>query len=193
MNKETYTEYIGRDAGYMTCYAVCAGGDERAVAETLMSERDAVSVSLVSDSKTQFDNMLENMDYVVWLVIFSAGALAFIVSFNLSNINVTERQREIATIKVLGFYPSESSAYVFRENLLLTAIGACVGLVMGVFLHMYVMSQIKVDAVSFDVNIKPLSFLFAVILTFVFSFLVDMVMRRKIASINMAESLKSIE
>ena len=86
-----------------------------------------------------------------------------------------------------------TAAYVFRENLLLAAIGACVGIVMGVSLHMYVMSRIKADAVSFDVNIKPLSFLFAVILTFVFSFLVDMVMRRKIASINMAESLKSIE
>ena len=193
MNHETYTGFVGRDAEYSTGYGICAGDDMRNIAETLMSDRGALSASLISDTRVQLDNMLENMNYVVWLVIFSAGALAFIVSFNLSNINVTERQREIATIKVLGFYPSESSAYVFRENLLLTAIGACVGLVMGVFLHMYVMSQIKVDAVSFDVNIKPLSFLFAVILTFVFSFLVDMVMRRKIASINMAESLKSIE
>ncbi len=193
MSAETYTNYLGRELDYSTVYATTDSEDMRAVAETLMSDRGAESVNIIQDTQTQFDNMISSLNYVVWLIIFCAGALAFIVSFNLSNINITERKREIATIKVLGFYPSETYSYVFRENLVLTFIGCCFGLILGVFLHAYVMSQITVDAVSFNVQIRFISYIYAIILTFVFSFIVDLIMRRKISGINMAESLKSVE
>lgn len=193
MSAETYTQYLGRELDYSTVYAQTDSEDMRSVAETLMSDRGAESVNIIQDTQEQFDNMISSLNYVVWLIILCAGALAFIVSFNLSNINITERKREIATIKVLGFYPSETHSYVFRENLVLTFIGCCFGLVLGVFLHAYVMSQITVDAVNFNVQIRFISYIYAIILTFVFSVIVDLIMRRKISGINMAESLKSVE
>lgn len=133
------------------------------------------------------------MNYVVLLVIVCAAALAFIVLYNLTNINITERIREIATIKVLGFYKKETASYVFRENMVLTAIGAGAGLILGYFLHGFIMSRINVDMVSFDVHIRPVSYLYSVILTFIFNFLVNRVMSFKLDGINMAESLKSVD
>ena len=122
-----------------------------------------------------------------------AGALAFIVLYNLTNINITERIREIATIKVLGFYAGETAQYVFRENILLTAIAAVVGLPLGKALHTFVLSQVKVDALSFHMYISPLSYILGIVITFVFAFMVSLVMQRKLAKVSMTESLKSIE
>ena len=143
--------------------------------------------------KERISNMMKSMNYIVIVVILSAGALAFIVLYNLTNINITERIREIATIKVLGFFKNETSAYVFRENRVLTAFGIVFGLILGVFLHSFVMSQIKVDMVSFDVYVAPLSYVYSIVLTFVFNFLVNLIMSVKLENINMAESLKSVE
>ena len=137
--------------------------------------------------------MLTCVDYIVLLLIFSAGALAFVVIYNLTNINITERIREIATIKVLGFYPKETAGYVFGENLLLTAGGALLGLGLGKLLHAFVLSKINIDMISFNVRISPASFLISVLLTFVFSAAVDFFMYFKLQKINMAQSLKSIE
>ena len=119
--------------------------------------------------------------------------LHFIVLYNLTNINITERIREIATIKVLGFFKNETSDYVFRENRVLTTFGIAVGLVLGVFLHAFVIGQIKVDMVAFDTYIAPMSYVYSIVLTFVFNFLVNRVMSVKLDKINMAESLKSVE
>ena len=152
-----------------------------------------MNVTVVPEMKERVENMMSMMNAVVWLVIGSAGALAFIVLFNLSNINITERQREIATIKVLGFYPRETGAYVFRENLVLTLMGIVVGLPLGVWLHRFVMNQIQVDMVAFKVAIMPVSYLLSVVIVLLFLKVVDLVMRRKIDHIDMAESLKSIE
>lgn len=155
---------------------------------------DAVTtVSVNWDLRQRVSNMMQSLDYVIALVILSAGALAFIVLYNLTNINITERIREIATIKVLGFYPKETAAYVFRENLFLTAISALVGLVLGKWLHAFVMSQIRVDMLHFDVRIAPVSYVLAVVLTFVFAAVVNLAMSRKLEKISMTESLKSIE
>ena len=115
------------------------------------------------------------------------------VLFNLTNINITERLREIATIKVLGFYPGETARYIFRENFVLTLIGMLAGLGLGVLLHRFVMAQIAVDMIYFNCVIKPVSFVFGILLTFVFTVLVSLGMRRKLDRINMAESLKSVE
>jgi putative ABC transport system permease protein len=137
--------------------------------------------------------MMKSLNSIVLLVIFCAGSLAFVVLFNLSNINITERVREIATIKVLGFFPSEVSAYVFRENIVLTAIGGLAGLPLGIWLHRFVMSQIQIDFVSFQVNILPQSYVLAIMMTFAFTFAVDLMMQGKLNKISMAESMKSVE
>lgn len=151
------------------------------------------TVSVNNDLRVRVANMMKSLDYVILLVCLSAGALAFIVLYNLTNINITERIREIATIKVLGFYPNETSAYVFRENFFLTGISALVGLLLGKWLHTFVMEQIKIDMLSFDIRIAPLSYGLAVILTFVFAAVVSLAMYYKLEKISMTESLKSIE
>ena len=130
---------------------------------------------------------------VVLVLVISAGMLAFIVLYNLTNINITEREREIATIKVLGFYDGETNRYVFRENIILTVLGALVGLPMGKLLHAYVMGQIKIDLMCFDVRVAPLSYLISAALTLVFGLLVNLALRRKIRTIDMSQALKSIE
>ena len=135
----------------------------------------------------------KGVDYAVVLIIVCAAALAFVVLYNLTNINITERIREIATIKVLGFYPGETSAYVFRENNALTFLGMLVGLPLGKWLHAYVMSQIRIDTIAFDVRIAWQSVVFSMLLTAVFAAIVNVVMYFKLRRISMAESLKSIE
>ena len=122
-----------------------------------------------------------------------AAALAWVVLFNLTNINITERVREIATIKVLGFFDRETSMYVFRENMMLTGVGAVVGIPLGFLLHRFVMSRIVIDMVSFDVHITGLSYALSILLTFIFAMGVNLMMHRKLKNINMAESMKTIE
>ena len=137
--------------------------------------------------------MMQSLDYIVVVVILAACALAFIVLYNLSNISITERVREIATVKVLGFYPRETQSYVFREILLLTIAGALVGLPCGKLLHAYVMQQIAIDMVSFEVRIAPLSYGLSFGITIVLALLVNLLLVRKLDRIDMAESLKSVE
>ena len=137
--------------------------------------------------------MMSSLDYIVLVVILSAAGLAFVVLYNLTNINITERIREIATIKVLGFYPNETAQYVFRENIVLTFFGMLAGLGLGILLHRFVMTQIIVDMVYFNIQILPTSFLYSFALTLIFTVLVNLFMRRKLERINMAESLKSVE
>ena len=126
-----------------------------AVAQILDNDRIAAA-TLTDDFKERFDNMIKSLDYVIVMIVVCAAALAFIGLYNLTNINITERIREIATIKVLGFFGSETSAYVFRENLMLTGFGALMGLVLGRILHIYVMYKIDVAMVYFgnDINIS---------------------------------------
>lgn len=140
-----------------------------------------------------FTSSLESVDYAVVLIIVCAAALAFVVLYNLTNINITERIREIATIKVLGFYPMEVASYVFRENFFLTAIGGGVGLLLGKLLHWFVMEQINIDMVCFQAVVQPVSYLYSFALTFLFACIVNAAMFGKLDDINMAESLKSIE
>ena len=154
---------------------------------------DVTSVTLYQDFRDRLTKMMSALNYIVLLIIICAAALAFIVAYNLTNINIIERNREIATIKVLGFTRSETSDYVLRENLLLTAMGAVVGIFLGIRLHRFVMSKIVIDLVYFPVRIKLLSYLLAVVLTFVFTALVNLFMSLRMEKINMAESLKAVE
>lgn len=159
----------------------------------ISKDENVAAITLLEDLKVRLSNMMSSLNYIVLLVIICAAGLAFIVIYNLTNINITERLREIATIKVLGFFRNETSAYVLRENITLTSIGIIFGLGLGVLLHRFVMQQIVVDMVSFRVKILPMSFVYSILLTFVFNFLVNIVMEFKLEKINMAESLKSVD
>lgn len=167
--------------------------DTAAGGAALMNADNVAAVSITQSFRDRVDNMMSALDYVIALVVASAGALAFIVLYNLTNINITERIREIATIKVLGFNRSETAQYVFRENVVLTAISALVGIPLGKWLHGFVMDQVVIDLMCFDVHIEPLSYVMSVVITFVFALIVNFVMYFKLDKINMAESLKSIE
>ena len=194
MNGNTYEELTGKAPEYKTVYACYK--DDVSVNQVTKELLELEHVSSVSNSnvfRERFSNMIGSLNYVVLLVIICAGALAFIVLYNLTNINITERVREIATIKVLGFFPAEVNNYVLRENMVLTGLGALVGLPLGKALHAFVMSKVDIDFLNFPIQIYPATYLYSFLLTFVFAMVVNLFMTRKLAHIDMAESLKSIE
>lgn len=189
----TYEAYMG-DAEYKGIYVnLPQDKDVHAAGAAFMSADNVTAVSINEDMLARFSGMMDSMNYVVLVIIISAAALAFIVLYNLNNINITERIREIATIKVLGFYKKETTSYVFRENMVLTGIGCLLGLLLGKLLHLYVMHEVKIDMVSFDVQITMMSYLISIALTFVFNWFVNRIMTGKLEKINMAESLKSVD
>ncbi|MBE5954281.1 MAG: FtsX-like permease family protein [Lachnospiraceae bacterium] len=191
---DTYADFFGEEYEANTMYInVTEGADSYELGASLSELDSVLNVTVVEEVKNMISNTMEMLDMVVWLVIGCAGALAFIVLFNLSNINITERVREIATIKVLGFYQRETGAYVFRENLVLTLMGIVVGIPLGKLLVSFVISQIKVDMFIMKETLFPISYVLTVVLVFLFLKLTDWVMRGKLESIDMAESLKSIE
>ena len=191
---DTYVDFFGEDYKANTMYInVTEDADSYELGANLSELDSVLNVTVVEEVKNMISNTMKMLDMVVWLVIGCAGALAFIVLFNLSNINITERVREIATIKVLGFYQRETGAYVFRENLVLTFMGIIVGIPLGVILNGFIISQIKVDMFIIKETLFPISYVLTVVLVFLFLKLTDLVMRGKIEAIDMAESLKSIE
>ena len=158
-----------------------------------MTYKAALSISYTQTMMDQLDYMLSALDSVIIVLITSAGLLAFVVLYNLNNININERKRELATIKVLGFYDGEVDAYVYRENILLTIIGVFVGVALGIVLHRFVIVTVEVDYCMFGRNINLPSFLIAAAFTAVFSIFVNFVMHFKLKKIDMVESLKSVE
>jgi len=194
MSRESYTNGLQKEPVYSNALVHLKDQDSYDESNAAISDLDFVLSSNASKTfQARFDSMLESLDYIVLVVIVSAGALAFIVLYNLTNINITERIREIATIKVLGFYPGETASYVFRENIVLTTIGGLLGLVLGIFLHRYVMFNIDLDVVTFEKYVAPRSFFYSILFTFVFAMFVNGLMYFKLQRINMAESLKSME
>ena len=177
-----------------TAYVNFAEGQEANAAGAVLLGADHVShVTLTADMRTRVGSMLESLDYIVLIVLVCAGALAFIVLYNLTNITITERTREIATLKVLGFYQREQNSYVFRENIVLTGISALCGIPMGIALLHYVMAQIKISTIYFGCRLAWESYLLAVLITFAFTFIVDLALTSKTRRINMAEAMKAIE
>lgn len=194
INNETYRSQLGKEPEYKSAFAIVKESIDVHEASAKASDyNNVLSVSVTEDMRGRIGNMLTSMNYIVTLVILCAGALAFIVLYNLTNINITERIREIATIKVLGFYAKETADYVFRENIMLTGIGAVIGLLLGKWLHWFIMYQIRIDMVSFKTYVAPISYVWSFLLTFVFAMFVNALMQLKLEKINMAESLKSIE
>ena len=195
ISPETCEEQLGEVPEYKSALANAPdGADINRCAEALTHDVDGVrGVTLSVDTKARMSSMLDGLLVVVAAIILCAGLLAFIVLYNLTNINISERIREIATLKVLGFYPNEAAHYVFRENLILTGAGAVFGLGLGVALHAFVMNAIKVDMMYFKPHISFLSFAVSIVITFVFAMIVNAIMRRRIDNIDMAGALKSIE
>lgn len=195
ISPETCEEQLGEVPEYKSALANAPdGADINRCAEALTHDVDGVrGVTLSIDTKARMSSMMDGLLVVVAAIILCAGLLAFIVLYNLTNINISERIREIATLKVLGFYPNEAAHYVFRENLILTGAGAVFGLGLGVALHAFVMNAIKVDMMYFKPHISFLSFAVSIAITFVFAMIVNAIMRRRIDNIDMAGALKSIE
>lgn len=195
ISPDTCSEQLGKVPEYKSALANApTGEDVSACAAAIANDVDGVrGVTLSIDTKDRMSSMMDGLLVVVAAIILCAGLLAFIVLYNLTNINISERIREIATIKVLGFYPKEAAHYVFRENLILTGAGAVFGLGLGIALHAFVMNNIKVDMMYFKPHISFLSFAVAIIITFVFALIVNAIMRRRIDNIDMAGALKSIE
>ena len=164
-----------------------------AVSARLLAMDAVQGISFTVDQMTTVLNMLGSIDSVVALIIACAAALAFVVLYNLSNINITERTREIATLKVLGFYDNEVSAYIYRENIILTILGTAAGLLLGTGLTRFVVTTAEIDSIMFGRNIYPFSFLMAALLTFLFSFLVNWAMHYRLKKISMVESMKSVD
>lgn len=161
--------------------------------ELMRKENVVASVIFFTDSAEKFDSMTTSLSAIVVVIIGCAGLLAFVVLYNLTNINISERTREIATFKVLGFYNNEVSATVYRENIILTVLGAAIGLVVGILLHGSIMSNIEQSGIMFGNYISPLSFLYSFAMTIMFTMLVNWLMYGKLKNIHMIESLKSIE
>ena len=194
LSPDTWEKQTGELAEFRSVYINSEQVADEHILLTRLMNLDAVSsVTVNADTLDRFNSMMVSLDYIVVLIIICAGSLAFVVLYNLTNINITERIREIATIKVLGFYPNETAAYVFRENIFLTAIGAMAGIFLGRWLHWFVMEQINIDMVCFARIIRPQSYLYSIALTFLFACIVNAVMFFKLERINMAESLKSVE
>lgn len=196
MSKELYEEKFGENLklnAVLLKLTEDGKAHEDQVAEDWLEEGEILVVTSTSYLISNFEDMIKSLNSVVVLMIICAAALAFVVLYNLTNINVAERMREIATIKVLGFTDKESANYVYRENIVLSIIGIVLGLVIGIFLSNYIVSTIEMDMVMFGRNIKLLSFIYAAALTLVFTLLVNVAMYRKINNISMVESLKSVE
>ena len=163
------------------------------VGRNILKKEGALSVSYTHDIEKQLDDMLKSLNMVIVVLIISAGMLAFVVLYNLNTVNIAERKRELATLKVLGFYNTEVAEYVYRENILLTFLGAVVGALLGKFLHLFIIETVEVDSAMFGRNINLPSFIYSLALTVAFSLMINGVMYFKLKKIDMVESLKSIE
>jgi putative ABC transport system permease protein len=194
MRPQTVEAQWGETPEDQMAFVQLKDGKDAHSAYSVISEMDNVlNVSVSEDLAKQVCSMLDALDMVVVTIVICAGLLAVIVLYNLTNISITERIREIATIKVLGFNSKETAAYVFKENLLLTGMGTVIGLLGGILLLEFVMSQIKVDFVWMYANLRPISYVWAVLLTGLSAVFVDFVLYFKLEKINMAEALKSVE
>lgn len=191
ISPETYEDTFGEWAEKTALITI--DGDVDEVAKKVNDVEAIASVQQLEVMRDLVNNALSCLDYIVLMVVVFSAALAFIVIYNLTNINLAERSREIATVQVLGFRKNETESYVLTENIGLSILAGFVGLPLGVVFHRIVMSMIQIDLIMFRVEIKPISYVYALILTVVFATIVNLFMRKHIAKIKMAESLKAVE
>ena len=195
MSQACYEQIFGQtpeENAVLVSYDTQADGAQE-LEQKLVSLDGVSSLTRIEDTRKTFGTSLESVDYAVALIIVCAAALAFVVLYNLTNINITERMRELATLKVLGFYDGELSAYIYRENVILTVFGVAMGMVMGKFLHQWLILTVEIDLLMFGRTVAPTSYLWAVLLTTVFSLVVNLAAHRKLKKLDMVESLKTVE
>lgn len=194
IDPQTFEDLYGRHPDYNTvCFNFKDGADEGAFKNEVTACKEFYGVSLMSESGKDFLTSLDSLDAVVILLIVCAGLLAIVVLYNLANINITERVREIATIKVLGFYDIETSAYIYRENIITAILGILIGAFVGIILHRFVVITAEVDIVLFDRRLVWWAFLLGAAFTAVFTVIVNFVLHFKLKKIDMVESMKSVE
>ncbi|MGL5693833.1 MAG: ABC transporter permease, partial [Peptostreptococcaceae bacterium] len=196
MSEECYKELFDRDVDYNRVLGVIKNTEkasEELISKKLIENKIVKGVSFNTGMKESFSDTIENLKYVVLIMIASAGSLAFVVLYNLTNVNISERIREIATIKVLGFYDNEVSAYIYRENIILTVIGTVVGLGLGKVLHQFIMITVEMESMMFGRVINTSSYALAAILTIVLGIIVNLSMYNKLKNVQMVESLKSVD
>lgn len=196
MTADMYEQGFGKAPEYNSVYYSVKEGEEDAiesVGEDVIKEEGALSVSYAGGIEDQLNDMLGSLNIVIVVLVISAGMLAFVVLYNLNNINITERKRELATLKVLGFYPMEVAEYVYRENIILTVLGGLFGIIFGKLLHGFIIVTVEIESTMFGRNIDFSSFVYGFLITFAFSVFVNGVMYFKLKKIDMVESLKSVE
>lgn len=196
MSPELYQELYGEEPEYNSILFDLKDASAQELSQTgeeLLKYDGVMNVTYTNSIEDQLNTMLQSLDLVIVVLIVSAGLLAFVVLYNLNNINITERRRELATLKVLGFYDTEVSSYVYRENIMLTIFSIAVGIVLGALLHRFVITTVEVDAVMFGRVVKWQSYLYSALFTTAFSLFVNWVMYYKLKKIDMVESLKSVE
>lgn len=196
MSKQTYENIYKKDYTanvLLTKNNNLTSEEQDELASEIMNQNEVASVSNISSMVEQIDDMMSLLNYVVVVLIVSAGLLAFVVLYNLSNVNISERIRELATIKVLGFYDKEVYKYVTRETVILTVIGIILGLIGGYFLNYYIMGTCEINILRFSKTINPISYVYAVIITVVFTVIVNIATYFALKKIDMIENLKSVE
>ena len=194
LGPEYYREVFGEEPEY-NCQLLNLRDPslEDSVSQALLENESVLAVTLTSTIRSQFGSISDNLKYVIAVLVMSAGLLAFVVLYNLTNINITERTREIATLKVLGFYDREVSAYIYRENTALTLMGTALGLLLGIALTRFVVATAEIDAIMFGRQIYPFSYAVSAALTLAFSAFVNFVMHFRLRKVDMVESLKSVD
>ena len=195
MSRRYYKEVFGKEAGSNIIYLSTTGDDaaQKLLANEISTLQGVEGISLYSGLLDNFNSMVKGLNGIIWVLIVSSMLLAFVVLSNLITVNISERQREIATLKVLGFRRAEVKKYIFKENNLLAGIGGIVGIPVGIALHRYIMRTVEMDYLMFGRNIEWMSFFYAFVLTIAFSVVVNRMMTKRLNDIRMVESLKSVE
>lgn len=195
MTSDTYQKIYGTECSMNAAFLMMSQkhAEDNELGETLLESECINGVSFIGTTYDRFKQMIKGMDSIVYVLVFSAGALAFIVLYNLNNINIAERRRELATLKVLGFYDKEVAEYIYRENVIITIMGIGIGMVFGYFLHQYVIQASEIDMFMFGRKIGVLGYILGIIVTILFAMLINMTMYFKLKKVDMATSLKSGE
>ena len=186
-----YANAFGKSADFRHLLCRVGNAATDAVSEKLLGFDNVLYVNASQSLKDNFADSIKSIDGVIFVLILSAGLLCMVVLYNLTNVNICERRKELATIRVLGFHPGEVSRYIFRETDALSFIGSAAGLFVGIWLHSFVVRTVEVDQVMFGRSIYPLSFVFALAISLLFTFIVDLIMRKQIRSVDMVEAMKS--
>ena len=196
MSEQVYRQIYQKDPEYTEIFTINRTNEEAFEEEfqkEYMKLDGVMNITLLSTMEGRIADLIRSMDAIIYVIVIAAGLLAFVVLYNLNNINISERRRELSTLKVLGFFDGEVSAYVFRENIILTLLGALTGIGFGLALHRFVILTAEIDLMMFGREIKKISYLYSICLTILFSVLVNLFMHFRLKKLDMVESMKSVE